>query len=132
MSTPLFTELGKINLPLPDEPGYRWSWLQKERFHWHEIARTVTINKDKLIQTFEEGSRLWEELLSLGWLKETGTGKVKIVPQNQRKSKDLSPRLAKIEDRIEEVLEQGHINPIETQAVFAGKSEFREGWFPDK
>ena len=35
LSTPLFTEQGKINLPLPDEGGYRWSWLQKERFHWH-------------------------------------------------------------------------------------------------
>lgn len=57
------------------------------------------------------------------------------MPQNQRKSKDLNPRFAKIEDRIEEVLEKGHINPIETQAVFAGKSEFREGWLqlsPDK
>ena len=34
LSTPVVTTQGKINLPLPAEPGYAWSWLAKSGGEW--------------------------------------------------------------------------------------------------
>ncbi len=34
LSTPIVTAQGKINLPLPAEPGYAWSWLSKSGGEW--------------------------------------------------------------------------------------------------
>jgi hypothetical protein len=38
ISTPLLTDVGKINLPLPTESGYRWAWIQKDGAQWSEVA----------------------------------------------------------------------------------------------
>ena len=34
LSTPVVTAQGKINLPLPTEPGYAWSWLSNSGGEW--------------------------------------------------------------------------------------------------
>src|SRR5262249_3162978 len=34
LSTPILTVQGKINLPLPTEPGYAWKWLANSGDKW--------------------------------------------------------------------------------------------------
>jgi hypothetical protein len=55
LSTPIITDVGKINLPLPVEAGYRWSWA---------ADGTATIGKASPQATFSASQEIRE-----GWLK---------------------------------------------------------------
>ena len=37
LSTPILARQGEINLPLPTEPGYSWSWVEKENDAWSDM-----------------------------------------------------------------------------------------------
>ena len=61
-SGPILTGLGgKVNLPLPSEPGYAWSWLEKNNGTWSESS---PIGPVTLEATFSEAQAIRE-----GWLK---------------------------------------------------------------
>jgi hypothetical protein len=38
------TQRGEINLPLPAEPGYVWSWVSKENGVWADISDIGKVN----------------------------------------------------------------------------------------
>lgn len=40
LTAPILTDPAGLALPLPQEPGYIWSWLNKTRNHWEEIDQT--------------------------------------------------------------------------------------------
>ncbi len=44
LSTPILTHRDAVNLPLPREPGYTWSWLAKENQTWSETATIGPVN----------------------------------------------------------------------------------------
>ena len=61
-SGPILTGLGgKVNLPLPSEPGFAWSWLEKNNGAWFESS---PIGPVTLEATFSEAQAIRE-----GWLK---------------------------------------------------------------
>ena len=62
LSAPVLTDRGKINLPLADEPGYVWSWCEKENGVW---ARATQIGQ------VTTGSSTAPQELREGWLKLT-------------------------------------------------------------
>jgi hypothetical protein len=63
-SGPILTGRGeKVNVPLPTEPGYAWSWLEKNRGTWSESS---PIGPAPLEATFSEAQAIRE-----GWLKLT-------------------------------------------------------------
>jgi len=37
LTAPLITDAGKVNLPLPSEPGYTWSWLARDGHAWERL-----------------------------------------------------------------------------------------------
>ena len=65
LSAPILTERGKINLPLPDEPGYVWSWLEKENGAWDNVTQIGQVTFQAILTTNSE--------LREGWLKLTKT-----------------------------------------------------------
>lgn len=66
LSAPILTGVGeKVRLPLPTEPGYAWSWLEKQQGAWSESA---PIGPVPLEATFAEAQTIRE-----GWLKLTKT-----------------------------------------------------------
>jgi hypothetical protein len=63
-SGPILTGSGeKVNLPLPAEPGYTWSWVEKNQSAWTENS---SIGPASLEATFSEAQAIRE-----GWLKLT-------------------------------------------------------------
>ena len=56
LSTPIVTDVGKINLPLPVEAGYQWSWAS--------TTETTQIGKINVEATFAAPQEIRE-----GWLK---------------------------------------------------------------
>ncbi|MDX2030917.1 MAG: hypothetical protein SF339_09630 [Blastocatellia bacterium] len=61
LTAPILADANAIRLPLPDEPGYAWSWLQAENGTW---AETSTIEKIDAAAAFASRQELKE-----GWLK---------------------------------------------------------------
>jgi len=61
LSAPILTEIGGINLPLPEEPGYVWSWLEKENGVWADESQIGPVD---LQATFASKQKIRE-----GWLK---------------------------------------------------------------
>jgi len=84
LTAPILTDAGKIRLPLPDEPGYAWSWLQKEcytkerytkeRYTWKEVSTVGILGKEDIegtyIGTVNPGARFGDrQEIREGWLK---------------------------------------------------------------
>jgi hypothetical protein len=128
LSTPILTPRDKIALPLPNEPGYAWSWLYRDRFHWHEVSTIGIVKRDLFVRTFEYGAAIWEELKEKGWIEEIDSSRAKVVPQDQRKEQQLSSDFAGKQDVVQAFLDRGHIVPVDVKAAFADGSEVREGW----
>jgi hypothetical protein len=63
LSAPILTDRGKINLPLPDEPGYVWSWLEKENGVWDSAKEIGPVSTEAIVSAPQE--------LREGWLKLT-------------------------------------------------------------
>ena len=65
LTAPILTERGKINLPLPDEPGHVWSWMDKENGAWENVSEIGKASTQAILTSHSE--------LREGWLKLTGT-----------------------------------------------------------
>jgi hypothetical protein len=63
LSTPILTDLNKVNLSLPQEGGYQWSWLEKEKGEWS------TISADNIGQTNPNAVFSGKQVIREGWLK---------------------------------------------------------------
>ncbi|KOP26853.1 hypothetical protein AMR41_07990 [Hapalosiphon sp. MRB220] len=66
LSAPILSDQGSINLPLPTEPGYVWSWVDKEDGVWHLKHKIGTVSTQATFSAQQE--------LKEGWLKLTQTG----------------------------------------------------------
>ena len=61
LSTPILTNPDVFRLPLPEEPGYAWSWLEKQGTQWLSPGSTLPFDP---YNTFAETQSIRE-----GWLK---------------------------------------------------------------
>jgi hypothetical protein len=61
LTAPLLTPYGQRSLPLPDEPGHAWSWLEE----------LVVVERQRFVDFYGEGNghTVWGHLLDLGWLR---------------------------------------------------------------
>jgi hypothetical protein len=61
LSAPILTDRGSLNLPLPDEPGYAWTWIDKKNGAWHTETKIGTVNPQAAFTARHE--------IKEGWLK---------------------------------------------------------------
>jgi hypothetical protein len=61
LSAPILTDRGSLNLPLPDEPGYAWTWIDKKNGAWHTETKIGTVNPQAAFTGRQE--------IKEGWLK---------------------------------------------------------------
>lgn len=128
LSSPILMAKDNTTLPLPNEMGFEWSWLEKESFQWKEITRTGLIQKEVLADRFENGAQIWQELLNKGWIKAINLTKAIIIPSDQRTTDQLGPSVSKQTDEIQQFLDAGHILPVSAKAEFSPRQQIREGW----
>jgi len=131
LSTPVLTDAGKIRLPLPEEAGYKWSWLHQNLDHeWTEISERGVVKRDSFAALAVDVEVLWEELKGRGWIKllnPPDDARASVVAKDDRDE----PTLDKFEeqtDKIEDILDRVHIGPVDPAAKFSGPQEIREGW----
>lgn len=129
LSTPILMAAADTTIPLPNELGYTWSWLAKDRYEWYEAARHGTIQKSRVVRTFgDQGSDIWDQLIAKGWIKNTDPNKADVVPKDQRRQETLEAPYNQQADKIENMLAAGHIVPPDTKAAFKSSQTIKEGW----
>jgi hypothetical protein len=135
LSTPILTSQANVNLPLPAEPGYVWSWLGKEDLErWTEVWTFPSIERTKFLESIRDANgndeSIWQRLLDCGWLQPLGdnSGRACIMPKDRRGS--LPDDLRGSENAIQSIFDlyQERIEPASPEAVFSGPQVIREGW----
>ena len=126
LSAPILTEVGKINIPLPEESGFKWSWLHVENGSWLEVSSTGTVNKKTFLDAFANGEAIWNRMKEKGWIKEIDPTKAVVTPKDERTNRDLGTEMKDLLPAIEIILARSYIG--KTGAVFAAPQEIREGW----
>lgn len=120
-STPVLTEAGAINLPLPSEPGYRWSWLAAEHGAWDEVTSSPSIDRAAFCAALAE--RVWEQLADphIGWLRPLpgASDSLRAVGADERASARLDAPFAPLTARIEPILSPLGTHIVGRQAVLA-------------
>ncbi|MDJ0510205.1 MAG: hypothetical protein QNJ64_13260 [Crocosphaera sp.] len=132
LTSPIISERQKLNLPLPTEPEYDWSWLEKRGEQWSEIFTVAVIERSIFIANFpeENGETVWENLITQGWLRplENETDKAEVIAKDKREI--LTDNLSNLDSIIETVIDlhKIKIDPVTTLANFSDSQEIREGW----
>lgn len=67
LTTPIVTSKQQLNLPLPTELGYKWSWVEKEQNKWSDTSQIAPINPSVV---FSEPQEIREGWLQLSKVKE--------------------------------------------------------------
>jgi hypothetical protein len=128
LSVPILTDAGRINLPLPEEPGFNWSWLQRENGSWSEVSTAGTVNKQTFLTAFANGEAVWARLKEKGWIKEIDPAKAGVTPKDSRTEPDLGQDLKDQVATIEIILSRSYIGKVSAQATFTATQEICEGW----
>ena len=128
LSAPILTGANQVALPLPNEVGYEWSWLARQRFNWREVARSGVIQRDTVLLAFENGTGIWQELLAKGWITPIDGHRASIVPTDQRAVPLLDAPFNIQAREIQQLLDNSHILAPDTMAKFNKKQRIIEGW----
>jgi hypothetical protein len=129
LSAPIITELARLRLPLPAEPGFKWSWLQRDQNQWAEITSPGVVTKELFVDALPNGEGVWKSLQDNGWITTPDSaGKATIRPRDKRTNKQLPEIAADVLPQIEGVLDTAEIGTINPGAVFTGPQQIREGW----
>jgi hypothetical protein len=131
-SGPIITPGIQVRMPLSVEPGYDWSWIQKERIGWSEVSTRGLIEKPSIVQAFEQGDLLWQRMVDQNWLQLLDPVQAAIVPRDQRKKDatgqtSLGPEFDGILDALEILLGSFQIGAVDTRPVFLPQG-VRDGW----
>ncbi len=130
--SPILTPPDDVALPLPSEPGYSWSWIERSGGAWQETPHHPTVRQADLVAGFgANGNELWNRLVEQG----------RIVPLDRHDTGVLMPgRAAAPADRFDdlglnpEAVERGlHdiarcIGEAGIAASYGPRAVTREGW----
>ncbi|GAA4727158.1 hypothetical protein [Phytohabitans rumicis] len=115
---PLLTDQASVNLPLPAEPGYTWSWVAESAGAWSEVSLAPAISRDVFVTALT--ARIWDHLTDrhIGWLYPSGDGFLATDPA-YRPAARLDPAFAGMTPAIEAFLATAVRTPVAGSAAIA-------------
>lgn len=131
LTTPILSLPGRMHVSVPNEPGYGWSWVEKDGNSWKTMGTVGILRKSDVKNRFDQEldvDQLWKELIDSGWIKSLGTDTARVVQIDERTSATLKKDYQGCQPAIEDLLERTHISPFDATAAFSGSPEIREGW----
>jgi len=134
LSAPVLCEPGRINMPLPTEPGFTWSWIQIDDLRWKELTTTPTVERAAFEKAFpSQADAVWSWLASNDRISPIpgAYDTAFVLPKSKWKPKpDWQEKpLVDLAD-IERVLDVSErvLSQVSQEARFGPAQEIREGW----
>lgn len=92
LTAPVLGPVSHVELSLPEEPGYAWSWIERRGEQWAELSRRPMVSRTKFSAAFPDAASLWSLLLAAGWLSlgPNDENHAELVPANSRAIPDLN------------------------------------------
>lgn len=120
-----------LRVPLPSQPGFRWSWAQiQANGYWDEVSTTGSVHKEQVQAQWANGTQVWDTLLSVGWIQLTAqdySNEAIIVPIDQRPSDDLG-ELNDQKESINAFLQSLYLQTEALYTLISQKQSIVEGW----
>lgn len=120
---PILSDAGRVQLPLPNEPGFAWSWLQHERAGWTERSTTPTVRKQPFLDAL--GGLIWDRLLdrAVGWLAPSDSAaEARIVAVASRAADTLGPEYVAVTPAVNAILASHDAAPLIARATFLAEA----------
>ncbi|SFD86759.1 hypothetical protein SAMN05518672_103595 [Chitinophaga sp. CF118] len=138
LTAPILSLENHFKLSLPGEPGYDWTWLEKDvTMRWQEIPQTVVISRSLFDSKFSDLPALWLQLVNNKWLQPftDDPDKAWVTSAIQRSyppsaSVPAAAFPTDVVKRLDNFFDSYalRIEPFEMNANFGGPQVIREGW----
>lgn len=129
LTAPLISTASQLNISLPKEAGYEWSWMQQTNENWNEVSENGRVKQSDMKAEFPTAwLSLWNQLLLKGWLGNDTATTALITPRDQRKAAVLDDSFISYEDKIEHWFQQHQLFSFNTKANFNDNQVIKEGW----
>lgn len=142
LSTPLLTRRGQIQLSLPTEPDYTWSWIENNSGKWREVTIDGHLSIAELEDAFPgNGEAIWSKLVAHQFVKQLEDGSGRLRLQNAQVAglpgatagkstlrEQLKAVFGDLAPKIAAFLAGHQIRPFVDSGAFHGPQEIREGW----
>jgi len=135
---PVLTDPNEVEIPLPAEPGYSWSWLERTNDGWVEVPFHPTVRRGDLVAGFgAKGDGLWDLLVALGRLVPQGDGQSGLLmpgdppaPTDPKTSADPFAPVQLTTEAVERGLHDiaRSIRPARIGASYGPRAVARDGW----
>lgn len=126
-AAPVLTRKDLINISLPQEAGYDWSWVARDKTGWSEITTAGHLSKKELEKAFPgQADVLWSELVTNKSLTPLAGEEALITLANSTKTlEDLAPDFS---PKLGDYLRSRQIDHFLMNAQFTGRQVLKEGW----
>ncbi|MEQ9367049.1 MAG: hypothetical protein RIF32_22635 [Leptospirales bacterium] len=124
LAAPLLGDSGRVRVPLPEVPGYRWQWAQRRGVEWERWSARPMVDRADFIARLNEISEfqkiavarninagsVWDYLLSerVGWLAPDSETEATIVVERAVRGQPdfVQPEFLRLETIIENLIEE--------------------------
>lgn len=132
VTAPVLTAADAVALPLPAEPGFAWSWLERGPAGWAEVPHHPTVERAALLAAFgSAGPGLWELLVARGRIVlPDGPDRGLVMPGDPVDLATALKPLALTPEAVERGLQAlgQAIGDTDTRARFGARAIARDGW----
>lgn len=128
LSMPLLTPASSVQISLPQEDGYQWSWIERDAQTWTEVGTVGVVTQAQVTAAFAEGAQLWTDLQAANWITLVDDDSATVTPRDQRTGTTLDNFSTDQLPAIERFLAQTHLGAMSADGKFQGAQTIREGW----
>lgn len=131
LTAPLISNPNQINLGLPEEAGYTWSWYQRDGSVWNHLNQQPILSKMDVVTAFEGDETLWNMLIDKEWIQPTpDSSDAAIFLEERTNNLDAPWNTPEGRAEVEQILERlsKGILPWHIDARMDPLQEIREGW----
>ncbi|GJM33960.1 MAG: hypothetical protein DHS20C18_29610 [Saprospiraceae bacterium] len=131
LTAPLLSDSQQVQIALPAETDYQWSWLANTNGGWDEISVPGVVRKSAFVETFaQEADAIWDLLGqdSIQWIIPLDDARATVVEIDQRAATQLGEQWEPKRTQIDDVLAQVSLGQASLQADLHGTNLIREGW----
>ncbi|MBP8002438.1 MAG: hypothetical protein KA338_24540 [Chloroflexi bacterium] len=129
LTAPILTPQGHIQLALPQEPGWSWSWIAQEQGRWLTLPDVAVLAQEVIEKAFPDQPLLWGQLIAAGVLEVIPGVRGRALIKADAFAQGLQQFEATLRPDLQRVLEINSrtLESPDTQVKFP-PLELREGW----